>query len=105
MIETRHLTKRFGTLTALDDLTLSIGPGEIFGFIGPNGAGKSTTMKILACLMRSDSGSASVCGFDVAKDGDEGGEARKRLLDVALVLLGDLGPGQYLDLLTAECLG
>lgn len=71
MIETRYLTKRFGTLTALDDLTLSIGPGEIFGFIGPNGAGKSTTMKILACLMRSDAGSASVCGFDVATDGDD----------------------------------
>lgn len=71
MIETRTLTKRYGTLTALDALSLDIGPGEVFGFIGPNGAGKSTTMKILACLLKPDSGSARVCGFDVGKDGDD----------------------------------
>ncbi|MBS0198564.1 MAG: ABC transporter ATP-binding protein [Planctomycetes bacterium] len=71
MIETRNLTKRYGTLTALDGLTLDIGPGQVFGFIGPNGAGKSTTMKILACLMRADAGSASVCGLDVSRHGDD----------------------------------
>lgn len=71
MIETRHLTKTYASLKALDDLTLDIGPGEVFGFIGPNGAGKSTTMKILACLLRPDKGTAKVCGFDIAKDGDE----------------------------------
>lgn len=71
MIEIRGLTKRFGDLVALNNLTLDIGPGEIFGFIGPNGAGKSTTMKILACLLRPDAGSARVGGLDVRKDGDE----------------------------------
>lgn len=71
MIEIRGLTKRFGELVALNNLTLDIGPGELFGFIGPNGAGKSTTMKILSCLMRPDSGSARVGGFDVRSDGDE----------------------------------
>lgn len=71
MIEAKGLTKRYGTLTALDGLTLSIGPGEVFGFIGPNGAGKSTSMKILACLLRADAGSASVCGLDVATRGDD----------------------------------
>jgi ABC-2 type transport system ATP-binding protein len=71
MIEARNLTKSFGSLLALDSLTLDIGPGEVFGFIGPNGAGKSTTMKILSCLMKPDSGSARVGGFDVATQGDD----------------------------------
>ncbi len=71
MIETKGLTKRFGGLTALDNLTLHIGAGEVFGFIGPNGAGKSTTMKILACLMRQDAGLASVAGFDTKTRGDD----------------------------------
>jgi len=71
MIEIRNLTKRFGSLTAVDDLSLEIGEGELFGFIGPNGAGKSTTMKILACLMRPDSGEAKVGGFDVRTEGPQ----------------------------------
>jgi ABC-2 type transport system ATP-binding protein len=71
MIKIRNLTKRFGALTAVDDLSLEIGPGEVFGFIGPNGAGKSTTMKILASLLSPDTGTASVCGLDVMKDGQE----------------------------------
>jgi ABC-2 type transport system ATP-binding protein len=71
MIKISNLTKRFGGLTAVNNLSLEIGPGEVFGFIGPNGAGKSTTMKILACLMSPDEGEARVCGFDVRRDGDE----------------------------------
>ena len=71
MIETAALTRRFGDLLALDSLTLSIGAGEVFGFIGPNGAGKSTTMKILSCLLKADSGNASVAGFDVSRSGDD----------------------------------
>ena len=71
MIEIRNLTKRFGSLTAVDDLSLEIGEGELFGFIGPNGAGKSTTMKILSCLMRPDSGEAKVGGFDVRTEGPQ----------------------------------
>src|SRR5215207_6253573 len=50
-IETRDLTKRYGSLVALDNLTLELVAGDCFGFIGPNGAGKSTTMKILAGLL------------------------------------------------------
>jgi ABC-2 type transport system ATP-binding protein len=75
VIECRNLTKRYGkgeqSLLALDSLSLDIGPGEVFGFIGPNGAGKSTTMKILACLLRPDSGTAKVAGFDIHSDGDK----------------------------------
>lgn len=71
MIEIKGLTKRYGALTALDSLTLDIGPGQLFGFIGPNGAGKTTTMKVLACLLRADAGTAKVCGMDVRTRGDD----------------------------------
>ncbi|MBX3363360.1 MAG: ABC transporter ATP-binding protein [Phycisphaeraceae bacterium] len=71
MIEIKNVTKKFGNLCAVDDLSIEIGAGELYGFIGPNGAGKSTTMKILACLLRPDRGSARVCGHDVRTDGDE----------------------------------
>jgi ABC-2 type transport system ATP-binding protein len=64
------LTKRYGALTALDDLTLELLPGDIFGFIGPNGAGKTTTMKILAGLLEPTHGVARVLGKDVTAHGD-----------------------------------
>ena len=67
MIELTNITKRFGKHTALDDLTLHIGEGEVYGFIGPNGAGKSTSMKILSGLLTPDSGAASVCGVNCIK--------------------------------------
>jgi ABC-2 type transport system ATP-binding protein len=70
LIEIRNLTKRYGALTAIDNLSLSLGKGEIFGFIGPNGAGKTTTMKVLACLLKQDSGEAFIDGCDTRKDGD-----------------------------------
>jgi len=59
------LTRRFGAITAVDSVTLSIGQGEIFGFIGPNGAGKSTLIKMLTTLLPPTSGSATVAGFDI----------------------------------------
>lgn len=68
MIEINNLTKTFGAFKAVDGLTLSVKPGEIFGFLGPNGAGKTTTVKILSGIMRPTSGSVSVAGFDVEKD-------------------------------------
>jgi ABC-2 type transport system ATP-binding protein len=69
-ILTRNLTKRYDSLTALDNLSLQLDKGDVFGFIGPNGAGKSTTMKILAGLLHSTHGEASVLGRNVAKNGD-----------------------------------
>lgn len=71
MIELSNVTKRFGTHLAVDNLSLSIGPGEVFGFIGPNGAGKTTTMRILACLIAPDAGAATVCGFNVMTHQDQ----------------------------------
>ena len=68
MLAAAGLTKRYGTLTAVDHLDLSVGPGELFGFLGPNGAGKTTTIKMLVGLLRPTAGTASVAGFDLARD-------------------------------------
>jgi ABC-2 type transport system ATP-binding protein len=69
MIEIRNLTKRYGGFTAVDDISLDVARGEIFGFLGPNGAGKTTTIRILAGLSLPSSGSVRVNGLDVTKDG------------------------------------
>jgi len=67
-VVTNSLTKRFGELTAVDGLTITIQPGELFGFIGPNGAGKTTTLQMLSGQIPPTSGTASVMGIDVASD-------------------------------------
>jgi len=67
IIETKALTKRFGDFTAVDQVNLNVGAGEIFGLIGPNGAGKSTLIKMLTTLLPPSSGSATIAGFDLAK--------------------------------------
>ncbi|ELY39519.1 ABC transporter [Halalkalicoccus jeotgali B3] len=64
-IETRGLTKRYGEETAVDDLTLSIESGSVYGFLGPNGAGKTTTMRMLTTLTRPTSGTARVAGASI----------------------------------------
>ena len=63
-IETQGLTKRFGSFTALEDLTIEVEAGEVYGFLGPNGAGKTTTIRALLGLARPSGGSARVFGFD-----------------------------------------
>jgi ABC-2 type transport system ATP-binding protein len=68
MIEVSHFTKRYGEFVAVDDLSFSIGKGEIFGFIGPNGAGKSTTIRFLATLLRPTAGEGRVGGFSVTAE-------------------------------------
>ncbi|QDU87022.1 putative ABC transporter ATP-binding protein YbhF [Pirellulimonas nuda] len=68
MIEIQNFRKTYGDFVAVEDLTLSIGAGEMFGFIGPNGAGKSTTIRFLATLLRADSGQATVNGHSVTDD-------------------------------------
>jgi len=64
-IETRALTKRFGDVVAVDELTLEIPQGTIYGFLGPNGAGKTTTMRMLTTLLRPTSGTASIVGTPI----------------------------------------
>jgi ABC-2 type transport system ATP-binding protein len=68
IIETHDLTRRFGPLTAVDHLNLTVARGEIFGLVGPDGAGKTTTLRMLCGLMDPTEGSARVAGFDVQKD-------------------------------------
>jgi ABC-2 type transport system ATP-binding protein len=68
MIEIQNLTMNYGPLRALDGLSLTIPPGELFAFLGPNGAGKTTAIKILAGLLKPDSGVARICGHDLAAD-------------------------------------
>src|SRR5271157_2931196 len=67
-IECKNLTRKFGTLTAVDSLNLRIRKGELFGFLGPNGAGKTTTMKMLTTLLSPTSGDARVAGYDIRTD-------------------------------------
>lgn len=64
-IETEGLTKQYGAVPAVDDVTLSVPFGTVYGFVGPNGAGKTTTMRILAGLLRPDAGQAKICGIQV----------------------------------------
>ena len=65
MIQIKQLSKRYGALIAVDNLSFKVEPGEVLGFLGPNGAGKSTTMKMIAGFLSPSSGSVSVCGFDI----------------------------------------
>jgi ABC-2 type transport system ATP-binding protein len=75
VIEVQHLTKRYGRVTAVDDVSFRVEKGEILGFLGPNGAGKTTTMRILTGYMPPTDGRATVAGFDVL---DQSIEAKKR---------------------------
>jgi ABC-2 type transport system ATP-binding protein len=69
-IEVEHLMRRYGDFTAVDDVSFTVDPGELFGFLGPNGAGKTTTISILCTLRKPSGGVARVAGFDVAKERD-----------------------------------
>jgi ABC-2 type transport system ATP-binding protein len=76
IIEVRELSKHFGKLKAVDQITFEVKEGEIFGFLGPNGAGKTTTINMLTTLLPPTSGEARVCGFDIKR---EAKEVRKRI--------------------------
>jgi len=68
MIEVRHLTRRFGPMTAVDDISFTVRRGEVLGFLGPNGAGKSTTMKVITGFLAPTAGTAVVCGNDIVAE-------------------------------------
>jgi ABC-2 type transport system ATP-binding protein len=67
-VEVEHLSKHFGDFKAVDDVSFTVAPGEVFGFLGPNGAGKSTTMKMLTGILAPTAGAGRVAGFDVTQD-------------------------------------
>lgn len=70
MIDTENLTRKFGNLTAVDNLNLHVDESEVFGFLGPNGAGKTTTVRMLCCLISKTSGSAKVAGYEIGNEAD-----------------------------------
>lgn len=96
MIEVQNLTKRYGSVTAMNDVTFRVERGEILGFLGPNGAGKTTTMRILTGYMPATEGKAIVAGFDVF---DQPVEAKRRTgyLPETPPLYPDMTVGEYLD--------
>src|ERR671922_820036 len=96
MIEVHGLTKHYGPVTAIRDVTFDVAPGEIVGFLGPNGAGKSTTMRILSCFMPASSGIARVAGYDVFR---ESMAVRQRIgyLPENVPLYTDMRVGPYLE--------
>ena len=78
VVEVRSLVKKYGNLTAVDDVSFELYEGEVFAFLGPNGAGKTTTVEILECLRPLTSGEARVFGYDVTKR-DDVKEIKKRI--------------------------
>ena len=96
MIEVQHLTKRYGRVTAVNDVSFRVERGEILGFLGPNGAGKTTTMRILTGYMPATDGKAIVAGFDVF---DQPIEAKRRTgyLPETPPLYPDMSVSEYLD--------
>ena len=96
MIEVQKLTKHYGPVTAIRDVSFSVAPGEIVGFLGPNGAGKTTAMRILACFMPATSGVARVAGYDVFR---QSMEVRRRIgyLPENVPLYTDMRVAPYLD--------
>ncbi|MHB1415092.1 MAG: ATP-binding cassette domain-containing protein [Chloroflexota bacterium] len=71
VLETRALTRRFGAFTAVDQVSLAVAEGEVFGLLGPNGAGKSTVIKMLTTLLSPSEGTALVAGFDIKRQSEE----------------------------------
>jgi ABC-2 type transport system ATP-binding protein len=96
MIDVQNLTKHYGPVTAIRDVSFAVEPGQIVGFLGPNGAGKSTTMRILACFMPASGGTARVAGFDVFR---ESLDVRRRIgyLPENVPLYSELRVADYLD--------
>ena len=99
MLQIRDLTKRFGALTAVDDINLTVDRGEVLGFLGPNGAGKSTTMKMVTGFLPPTSGTAEVCGFDVTRDPIEV-KRRVGYLPEGAPLYEDMTPLAFLNFVT-----
>lgn len=96
MIEASSLTKRYGSLRALDKVSFEVHRGEVVGFLGPNGAGKSTTMRILTCFISASAGTAKVHGYDVF---DDPLEVRRKLgyLPQRAPLYGEMNVWEYLS--------
>lgn len=96
MIEIRHLSKVFGRLKAVDDLSFDVSPGEVLGFLGPNGAGKSTTMKIITGYLSPTSGTVNVFGQDM-HDSPQGVQAQMGYLPEGAPCYEEMTPLRFLE--------
>ena len=96
MIEINHLVKKYGSHVALDDLSLTVEPGKIYGFLGPNGAGKSTTMNIITGYLAATSGEVKINGFDVLKQPEEAKKCVGYLPELPPLYM-DMTVKEYLD--------
>src|SRR5256885_5399146 len=96
VLSTRLLTKRYGSLIAVEDLDLEVGGGELFGFLGPNGAGKTTTIKMLVGLLRPTSGTARVAGIDIMAE-PEKAKARIGYVPDSATLYDKLSAREFLE--------
>ncbi|MEM5788344.1 MAG: ATP-binding cassette domain-containing protein, partial [Syntrophobacteraceae bacterium] len=70
-VQVRDLRRTFGEFVAVDDISLTVGKGEVFGFLGPNGAGKSTTIRMLCGLLLPSGGGGSVAGYDIIRQSEQ----------------------------------
>ena len=95
MIEIRHLTKRYGSHTAVSDLSLTVEPGKIYGFLGPNGAGKSTTMNMMTGCLSATEGSVLIDGHDIFEEPDKA-KALIGYLPELPPVYPDMTPREYL---------
>lgn len=100
LIALDSLTKKFGDLVAVDNVTMTVSRGEVLGFLGPNGAGKSTTMKIIAGFLEPTSGRVQVCGIDVVRD-PVAVKRRMGYLPEGAPTYGDMTPQSYLGFVAA----
>ncbi len=96
-IEVENLTKRFGKVVAVDNMSFKIPPGVIAGFVGPNGSGKTTTMRILATLLKQDAGSARVFGLDTRTPAAKQVRHMIGFMPDYFGLYTDMTPAEYLD--------
>lgn len=96
MIEINHLVKKYGSHVAVDDLSLTVEPGKIYGFLGPNGAGKSTTMNIITGYLAATSGEVKINGFDVLKQQEEAKKCVGYLPELPPLYM-DMTVKEYLD--------
>ena len=96
MIEINHLVKKYGSHVAVDDLSLTVEPGKIYGFLGPNGAGKSSTMNIITGYLAATSGEVKINGFDVLKQPEEAKKCVGYLPELPPLYM-DMTVKEYLD--------
>ncbi len=96
MISIKELKRNFGSIVAVNGVSFSVEKGEVMGFLGPNGAGKSTLMKMLACFLKPDSGTATICGHDILRNPVE---VRKSIGYLAenVPMYNEMTVGNFLD--------